>query len=67
MLEGDCSCPSPSLLLLVCRQPYKGVAELGTPPPFWTLAGKSWREEGSTRSRVGPEQPRLSHQLFMRK
>lgn len=63
MLEGDCSCPPPSLLLLVCR----GVAKLGTPLPFWTSAGKSWREEGSTGARVGPEQPQLSHQLFTRK
>lgn len=67
MLEGDCSHPSPSPLLLVRRQPCKGVAELGAPLPVWTLAGKSWREEGSTGAWVGPEQPRLSHQLFMRK
>lgn len=39
MLEGDCSCPSPSPLLLVRRQPCKDVAELGTPLPFWILAG----------------------------
>lgn len=41
MLEGDCSCISPSLLLLVCRQTCKGVAELGNLLPFQTLAGKS--------------------------
>ncbi|XP_030343563.1 anaphase-promoting complex subunit 16 isoform X1 [Strigops habroptila] len=46
MLEGDCSCPSPSLLLLICKQPCKGVAELGTLLPFQTLAGKCWREGG---------------------
>lgn len=67
MLEGDCSCPSPSTPLLVYRQPCKGVAELGTLLPFRTSAGKGWREEGSTSARVGPEQPQLSQQWFTRK
>lgn len=45
MLEGDCSCPPPSLLLLVCR----GVAKLGTPLPFLDF---SWQKlEGGRKHR----------------
>lgn len=55
MLEGDCSCPFPSMLLLLL---LSGV--VGTPLPFQILAGKSWREEGSTKAWVGLEVPPTS-------
>lgn len=67
MLEGDCSCPSPSPPLLVHRQPCKGVAKPGSLPPLRTSVGKGGREGGSSRARVGPEHPQPSWQLFRRK